>query len=154
MEQALAATRVDMEERQHSLDIHLPESLPPCTGDPDRLVQILTNLLSNACLYTPPGGTISVSVSVREPAGELPGYLLFSVSDTGIGLSGEDLASLGKFFRADRDLVTTQRGAGLGIAIVQHLVDLHGGELAIESKVDQGSTFSFTIPLAPGDEPI
>ena len=143
-----------MEERQHSLDIHLPESLPPCTGDRDRLVQILTNLLSNACLYTPPGGTISVSVSVREPAGELPGYLLFSVSDTGIGLSGEDLASLGKFFRADRDLVTAQRGAGLGIAIVQHLVDLHGGELAIESKVDQGSTFSFTIPLAPGDEPI
>ena len=150
--QALAAIQPEIESRQHSLEVHLPEGLPTCTGDRERLVQILTNLLGNACLYTPPGGTIRVSLSAQEPAGSSPGHLLFSVRDTGIGMSPEDIASLGKFFRADRDLVTSQPGTGLGLSIVRHLVELHGGELLIESELDRGSTFSFTLPLAPSDD--
>jgi signal transduction histidine kinase len=152
VDQALAAVKTEIESRQHSLEVDLPEDLPTCTGDRERLVQILTNLLSNACLYTPPGGTIRVRFSVEEPVGPSPGHLLFSVSDTGIGMSPEEVASLDKFFRADRDLVISQPGTGLGIAIVRHLVELHSGELLIESELDQGSTFSFTLPLAPSDD--
>jgi signal transduction histidine kinase len=152
VDRALRAIQPEIESRQHSLEVHLPEDLPACTGDREHLVQILANLLSNACLYTPPGGTIRVSLSAQEPADSSPGYLLFSVSDTGIGLSPEDIASLDKFFRADRDLVTSQPGTGLGISIVRHLVELHGSELLIESELDRGSTFSFTLPLTPGDD--
>jgi len=145
---ALAAIRPDVEARGHALKVQLPEGLPPITGDRDRLVQILTNLLGNACRYTPDGGTIIVSAGEPEGSGALPGYLLFSVTDTGIGLSPEDLANLAKFFRADRDLVASQPGTGLGISIAQHLVELHGGELTIESELDRGSAFSFTVPIA------
>jgi signal transduction histidine kinase len=152
VDQALAAIQPQIESRQHSLEVDLPEDPPTCTGDRERLVQILTNLLSNACLYTPPGGTIRISLSVQEPAGTSPGYLLFSVADTGIGMSPEDIASLDKFFRADRDLVASQPGTGLGISIVRYLVELHGGELLIESELDRGSTFSFTLPLTPSDD--
>ena len=151
VDQALAAVQPEIESRQHSLEVHLPKDLPACTADRERLVQILTNLLGNACLYTPPGGTIRVSLSAQEPVGPSPGHLLFSVSDTGIGLSPEDIASLDKFFRADRDLVNSQPGTGLGLSIVRHLVELHGGELMIESELDQGSTFSFSLPLTPSD---
>jgi signal transduction histidine kinase len=139
---ALAAIRPDVEARGHALKVRLPEGLPFISGDRDRLVQILTNLLGNACRYTPDGGTVTVSASA------LPGYLVFSVTDTGIGLSPEDLANLDKFFRADRDLVASQPGTGLGISIARHLVELHGGELKVESELDRGSTFSFTVPIA------
>ncbi|NIV29680.1 MAG: hypothetical protein GWN58_09300, partial [Anaerolineae bacterium] len=71
--------------------------------------------------------------------------------DTGIGISAEDLARLGKFFRADHDLVVSQPGTGLGIAIARGLIELHGGELTIESEPDRGSTFSFSVPIAQGD---
>ena len=149
---ALAATRADMEARGHALDVRLPEDLPPISGDRERLVQILTNLLGNACRYTPDGGTITVSVSAPEGIGAPLGYLLFSIADTGIGLSPEDLANLGKFFRADRDLVASQPGTGLGISIARRLVELGGGELEAESELDRGSTFSFTVPIAGDGE--
>jgi signal transduction histidine kinase len=152
VDQALGAIQPEIESRQHSLEVDLPEDLPTCTGDRERLVQILTNLLSNACLYTPSGGAIRVSLSAQGPLDSSPGHLLFSVSDTGIGMSPEDIASLDKFFRADRDLVASQPGTGLGLAIVRHLVELHGGKLLIESELDQGSTFSFTLPLTPDDD--
>ena len=149
---ALAAICPDVEARGHALEVRLPEGLPFISGDPDRLVQVLTNLLSNAFRYTPDGGTITVSVSEPEGAGAPPRYLLFSVIDTGIGLTPEDLANLGKFFRADRDLVASQPGTGLGISIAQHLIELHGGALKVESELDRGSTFSFTVPIAGDSE--
>jgi len=152
VDEALATIHAEMEAREHSLQVRVPEGLPPCTGDRDRLVQILTYLLSNACMYTPDGGTICVSVSGPDRAAVPPGHLLFSISDTGIGMSSEDLANLDKFFRADHDLVVSQPGTGLGVSIARNLVKLHGGELTVESEPDQGSTFSFTVPIAPGNE--
>ena len=152
VDDALATIHAEMEAREHSLEVHIPGALPPCTGDRDRLVQILTYLLSNACMYTPNGGTICVTVSGPDPTAVPPGHLLFSISDTGIGMSAEELANLDKFFRADHDLVISQPGTGLGVSIARHLVELHGGELTVESEPDQGSTFSFTVPIAPGSE--
>jgi signal transduction histidine kinase len=152
VDEALTTIQVELEARELSLEVRVPGDLPPCTGDRDRLVQILTYLLSNACMYTPGGGTICVSVSGPDRAGLPPGHLLFSISDTGIGMSAEDIANLDKFFRADHDLVVSQPGTGLGVSIARRLVELHGGELMVESEPDQGSIFSFTVPIAPGGE--
>ena len=148
VDQALDAIQADVEGRAHTLEVQVPGDLPPVTGDRDRLLQILNYLLSNACMYTPDGGTIRVGAGEPDPAAGRPGYLLFSISDTGIGISPEDLAKLDKFFRADHDLVVSQPGIGLGISIARGLIELHGGELTIESEADRGSTFSFTIPIA------
>jgi signal transduction histidine kinase len=152
VDEALAAVRADMEARGHTLEVQLPDGLPLITGDLARLLQVLTNLLSNACLYTPDGGTIRVSAAERDSAGALPGYLLFTIADTGIGMSPEDLANLGKFFRADRELIASQPGTGLGLSIAQHIIELHSGELSVESELDRGSTFSFSIPIAAVNE--
>ena len=149
---ALATIHGEMESREHSLEVHIPKELPPFTGDRDRVLQILTHLLSNACLYTPDGGTIRIAVSGPDQATVPSEHLLFSISDTGIGMSAEELANLGKFFRADHDLVISQPGIGLGVSIARKLVELHGGVLTVESEVDRGSTFSFTVPIGPGSE--
>ena len=148
LDQALATTKSEAEARQHTLEVNVPGDLPLITGDRNRLLQILGYLLSNACRYTPDGGAIRISVSEPVPAAASPGYLWFSISDTGIGISPEDLVRLDKFYRADHDLVISQPGLGLGISIARGLIALHGGELTIESEVDRGSTFSFTVPIA------
>ena len=148
VDEALSTIQADMEARHHSLELHLPDDLPPFTGDRSRLLQILTHLLGNACLYTPDGGTIGITVAGPDPAAVSPAHLHFSITDTGIGMSAEDLANLDKFFRADHDLVSSQPGTGLGLSIARGLVELHGGQLMVESEPDQGSTFIFTIPVA------
>jgi len=118
-------------------------------GDRERLVQILTNLVSNAYKYTPPGGTIRIAVDGHDHPDLPPGHLCVSVSDTGIGMSPQELAQLEeKFFRADHDLVRSQPGTGLGVSITRNLVALHGGEFTVQSELDKGSTFCFTVPIA------
>jgi signal transduction histidine kinase len=152
VDEALTTIHAEIEAREHALEINTPEDLPMFRGDRDRLVQILVNLVSNACRYTPDGGTLCIDASGPDRAGVPPGHLLFSISDTGIGMSSEDLANLDKFFRADHDLVVSQPGTGLGVCIARHLVELHGGELRVESELEQGSTFSFTVPIARESE--
>ena len=103
-------------------------------------------------MYTPEGGTIRITAGGRETADIPPDYLLVSVSDTGIGISPEDLTNLqGKFFRADQAMVRAQQGTGLGVSISRGLVELHGGQLVVESKLGKGSTFGFTVPIAEAD---
>jgi signal transduction histidine kinase len=148
VDETVAQLQADVEARRHVLEIDVPADLSPVLGDRGRLVQILTNLVSNACRYTPDGGAIRIMVSgPRRPQTPLD-RVLISVSDTGIGLSPQDLVRVGeKFFRADHDLVRAQPGIGLGLAITRRLVELHGGELTVESDPDQGTTFSFAVPV-------
>ena len=145
----VVATRAEIEARHHTLAIELPIDLPPALADRDRLLQILSNLISNAYKYTPEGGNIRIAAE-RLAGPEAPAeYLLMSISDSGIGMSSQELAHVGeKFFRASHDLVRAQPGSGLGVSIVQQLIALHGGQLTIKSEPDQGSTFSFTLPTA------
>lgn len=149
VDETVANTRAEIEARQHTLEVDVSDDLPPVLGDAKRLVQILTNLVSNAYRYTPDGGTIRIAANGREYP-ELPsGHLCVGVSDTGIGMSPQELVRLeGSFFRADRALVREQPGTGLGVSIARNLVELHGGELVVESEVGQGSTFRFTLPIA------
>jgi PAS domain S-box-containing protein len=118
--------------------------MPKIYGDRNRLIQVMVNLLSNAYRYTPAGGEISVSVESTE------NVVTVRVSDTGIGIAPEDQERIfERFYRADHELVQKQAGTGLGLSIVKSLIEMHGGELGLESTPGQGSTFSFALPARP-----
>ena len=137
------ATRGQIEARSQQLMVQLPDSLPPVQADKARLTQILINLVSNAYKYTPKGGKIRVRAWHQQE------YAYCAVSDTGIGLSPEDQARLfTRFFRSENPTVQKMFGTGLGLCIVKHLVELQGGEVMVQSKPGQGSTFAFTVPVA------
>ena len=119
-------------------------------GDHTRLVQILSNLVSNSHQYTPSGGTIAVRAH-RLPDSEM---LCVEVQDTGIGISEEDVSKVfDRLFRADDPMVQEFHGHGLGLAITRSLVEMHGGEIWVNSELGKGTTFSFTVPLAEEIQP-
>jgi signal transduction histidine kinase len=134
--------RPQIEAKGQRLTLARDQRLPVVLGDASRVTQILTNLLSNAHKYTPPGGRITVRV-----LGEAS-WVKVEVEDTGIGLSPEEQAHLfTPFFRAQHHTVQAARGTGLGLAITRALVELHGGAITVRSVPGQGSTFSFTLPV-------
>ena len=136
--------RKEFERRGLSLVLDVPPDLPEVFGDPRRISQVLTNLLSNAYKYTREGGA---TVRVRA----MGDAMRIAVEDTGIGISEEDMQHLfSRFFRADDTEVRQQPGTGLGLNISQLLVEMHGGEIWAESTPGEGSTFSFTLPLPAG----
>jgi signal transduction histidine kinase len=159
-----------MKKRIQLTSTHGPE-LPPVWADPPRLKQILYNLLSNAIKFTPEGGQVSVHACVEDDrrgaeeqgsrgdeklAPPLPRpsaprqYLEVSVTDTGIGIPPEDLERIfGEFEQVTDPARRHQEGTGLGLALVKRLVEMHGGEIRVESLPGRGSTFAFTIPIAP-----
>ncbi|HEX3050239.1 MAG TPA: GAF domain-containing protein [Aggregatilineaceae bacterium] len=129
-----------IKERQHTLIEEIPDDLQKVKADRSRVVQVLTNLLSNAYKYTPPGGTITLHIETQDS------HIRISVKDTGIGMTSEQLARLGtKFWRADNQFVSEQPGTGLGLAITRNLLTLMGGDLKVESELGQGSTFSMQL---------
>jgi signal transduction histidine kinase len=113
------------------------------------MVQVLTNLVSNAHKYTPDGGEIWVGVRLETPASDAADsqpVLHHWVRDTGIGMSEEELSQLfRKFYRSDRAKEMAQ-GTGLGLLITRNLVEQHQGEIWVESKVGEGTTFHYIIP--------
>jgi signal transduction histidine kinase len=144
IEGAARSLRPLIEARQQRLALELDDALPPVWADPDRVTQILTNLISNANKYTPVGG--SVTVAARRD-GE---SVRVEVRDTGIGLTAEEQAQLfTRFFRARRRAAEPAAGTGLGLVITRLLVELHGGQITVTSAPGQGSTFGFSLPVAP-----
>ncbi|HZS33480.1 MAG TPA: ATP-binding protein [Methylomirabilota bacterium] len=112
-------------------------------ADPDRVSQILVNLVDNAVKYTPAGGRIAIRAERRDR------WVETAVSDTGIGIPPRDLPRISeRFYRVDKARSRELGGTGLGLAIVKHLVHAHGGELAIESEPGSGTTVRFTLPAA------
>ncbi len=130
---------------RHGVKIDLsPEPLPPLLIDPERLRQIISNLLTNAIQYSPNGGEVRVSASQRSDA------IRVEVTDRGIGIPREELGRVfERFYRGPQALISAHRGSGLGLAIVKHLVEAHGGTVGVESRVGTGSTFWFTLPIRP-----
>ncbi len=115
-------------------------NLPSIFVDKTRLESVLVNLLHNAIKFTPPGGSIELS------AYQNLNTIVFSVKDSGIGIPPKDLARVfERFYKSDRS--RSERGTGLGLSIARHLVEAHGGKIWAESQVNQGSTFSFSIPM-------
>lgn len=125
------------------------EALPPVAADPDRLMEILMNLLDNAVNYTD-RGEIRVWAEFRDRTDGRSSrpMVALGVSDTGAGISAKDLARVTeRFYRAERGRQEEPRGSGLGLAIVKHLVRLMEGELAIESRENEGTTVTVLLPL-------
>ena len=144
---------------QVRLSAALPESLPSLSGDPDRLHQVLLNLVDNGVKYTPAGGRVTVSArvaaasSVSDGNGDGPrqadhGWMEVAVADTGCGIPEADIPRLTqRFYRVDKARSRELGGTGLGLAIVKHIVQAHGGFLHIESQLDRGTTMRVFLPL-------
>ena len=127
----------------HPISLALNEDLTHAELDPDRIEQVLTNLVSNAIKYSPQGGSVEVCMDFLPP-----GSLRFEVADHGVGLKEEDrLHMFEKFYRVEGAQLTGIRGTGLGLAISKYLVEAHGGRIGVESRPGEGSTFWFELPL-------
>lgn len=142
VDECVAALRMKAEDKGVVLTAGMPNDLPLSAVDADRLRQVLLNLLDNGIKFTPPEGKVAVT-GQRTPDG-----IRISVQDTGIGIAPEHLPHIfERFYKVERG--PRDSGSGLGLAIVKHIVQAHGGTIAVESKEGEGSTFSFTLPLAP-----
>jgi two-component system sensor histidine kinase BaeS len=130
------------DERTIALRIEVPAPLPEIQADPDRLRQVVQNLVENALRHTPAGG--EVRVGLRDGNGE---GIHLVVSDTGSGIRAEDLSHIfDHFYRADESRTRTSGGTGMGLAIVKSLVEAHGGQVGVESALGNGSIFTVTLP--------
>jgi len=134
-----------------TLEIQCPDALPALIGDHDRLYQVLINLLDNAIKYTPRGGRVTISARKREALeGNGKPVMEIAVSDTGEGIPAQHIPRLTeRFYRVDRARSRELGGTGLGLAIVKHIVQLHQGDLQIESRVREGTTVRVKLPLPP-----
>jgi|GEM_PF-264351 len=132
-------------DRGVEMRVVVDEDVPPVWADAHRALQVFSNLVGNAVKFTPAGGRITV----RAARGD--GVVVFSVSDTGPGIRPEDLERLFDRFWQARSM--RRGGVGLGLAIARGIVQAHGGEMRVESRVGEGTTFTFTLPVAPPVEP-
>jgi len=126
----------------HSIDVRLPEGLPPVPMDSARIREVLTQLLDNAVKYSPPGAPIIISSEVSDH------FLVTSVADRGAGIdSFEQALIFDKFYRG-RDHRYRVQGTGMGLAICKAIVEAHGGSMGVTSQVGSGSVFYFNLPLS------
>ncbi len=147
---AVDALRPAADAKRIAVDVSLEADDRPIAADPDRLQQVVWNLLSNAIKFTPAGGQVAVRLSVAN------GELRLTVSDTGVGFRPEVAAHLFERFRqGDASTTREHGGLGLGLGIVRHVVELHGGTVSAASAGENmGSTFEVCLPIWPWDAPI
>ncbi|WP_340820188.1 PAS domain-containing sensor histidine kinase [Methanolobus sp. WCC4] len=133
------ATRKDIH-----IEIEMNEEIKNISADRIKFKQILTNLLSNAIKFTPENGNVNIKVEILED------HLQTSIKDTGIGIAEEDMDKLFQPFKQlNPHLTRKHEGTGLGLALSKKFVEMHGGKIWVESKIDEGSVFTFTIPVRP-----
>ncbi|MGA9526155.1 MAG: ATP-binding protein, partial [Myxococcaceae bacterium] len=139
--EALEALQPLAASKSQHLESDLPAALPAVLADSSRIHQVLANLLGNAIKFTPEGGAIAVRATSSG------GLVTISITDTGPGIAEDELPHIfDRFWQARR---TAKLGSGLGLFIVKGIVEAHGGTIWVESKVGAGSTFHFTLPVAP-----
>ncbi len=131
-------------EKGISFKTEIASNLPPIQADEPRIVQILTNLLTNALYYTPKGGEVILEAALVD------GALQIAVRDNGIGIPPEHLGNIfTRFYRVDKSRSRHAGGSGIGLTITKHLVEAHGGKIWVESEgKDKGSAFVFRLPLS------
>ena len=126
-----------------TINNNLADSLPQVVGDRMRLRQVLINLIGNAVKYTPDEGQVNIWAELRS------GSVRVAVQDNGLGISPEDQIHIfERFYRVRRPETDAIEGTGLGLAIVKSLVEAHSGQITVESKLGEGSTFFVSLPLA------
>lgn len=134
--------RVDIEAREHTVTFTAEENIPPITADRERIEQVIVNVLSNSVKYTPVGGKIDVSVRCADEK------ISFRVQDNGIGIPEEDLDRIfERFYRVEKSRTSEMGGTGLGLAIARELIEAHGGDIRIESRLGEGTAVTVTLPI-------
>lgn len=142
LQEKVETARPQMTQKDLTFMVSLPDKLPEMTIDKDKIALALDNLLGNAAKYTPSGGEVALRVDVDDSV------LQIQVQDSGVGIGQDDLSKVfDKFFRSDDPRVRDETGTGLGLAMTREIVHLHGGEISVQSKIDEGTTFSMTLPL-------
>ncbi len=132
----------DIARRNQTFNYQPPAKMPKLTGDKDKLMAALVNLLGNASKYSPEGGQLGLQITVDDR------QIQFHVDDTGFGISEEEQAQIfDKFFRSGDERVLAESGNGLGLAYAQQVIRLHGGQIAVKSELNRGSRFTLTMPL-------
>jgi signal transduction histidine kinase len=141
LQRVIAHIHPTLEEKQIALEAQIADDLPTVAVDPQRIEQVLLNLLDNACRYTPPGGKIVLS-AYRED-----GAVHVSVRDGGPGIAPEDLPHIfERFYRGDKSRARSSGGTGLGLSIAKALIEAHGGKIWAENAPQGGACFHFTVP--------
>jgi len=132
---------------KHTFNVDLAEDFPTIIADEDKVDQILTNLMNNAVKYSPGGGEVTITGSVHND------HVTVSIADQGVGIPKEHLSRVfERFHRVDNRDTREVGGTGIGLYLVRHLVEAHGGKIWAESEVGKGSTFHFTLPEKPPSE--
>jgi cell cycle sensor histidine kinase DivJ len=135
---------LELKARESGIDLgaDLPQDLPLIIGDPRAFRQIVLNLVSNAIKFTERGGRVRVSADVEGT------YLVLRVADTGVGIAPDDLERIGDpFFQAGKTYQRRYEGTGLGLSIVKSLVNLHAGEMKVQSRIGEGTIVTVALPL-------
>ena len=128
------------------LGTNIQGALPEIQADPDRIAQVLVNLLANAVHHTPDGGKISVSASCVD------NDIVVSLTDSGPGISKDDLPHVfDRFYRTDRARDRATGGTGLGLAIARGIITAHKGSIWVESEPGLGTTFTFSLPCSESE---
>lgn len=155
IEDTIIGARAQLEENEITLNMNLPEDMPPVEADPDSVRQIMSNLLGNAIKSTPAGGTIEIFVSKYEDGAEITveddiaPFLQISIRDAGGGIANKDLDRVfERMYRAERPLIEGLGETGVGLAIVKSLIEAHGGRIWVESEIGEGSVFHFLLPIS------
>jgi two-component system sensor histidine kinase GlrK len=141
IKRAIAEITPLVEAKGIRLENEMDGALPPLRMDPERILQVLRNLLGNAVKFTPKGGLVRVAAKPAD------GKLAISVKDSGPGIPAESLTSIfEKFNQGSRQAPHARQGTGLGLAIANSIITSHGGKIWAESELGQGSTFIFVLP--------
>ena len=144
--QVVASLRPQFDGKGVSLNINLPPDLPPVCIDPERIKQVMVNMLGNALQYTATGGDVCVSVERDDDKN----MMRYSIKDSGIGIAPDDLKYIfQRFYRVDKSRARISGGSGIGLTIAKAIVEAHGGRIsAMSNGLNTGTTFTFTLPLA------
>jgi PAS domain S-box-containing protein len=141
--EVLAKVEPQMQQKSIRFDVQLSAKLPELHLDKDKIIAVVVNIVGNAAKYTPDGGRVSLKVNAED------GHLRIAVEDTGVGIAAEEIPKVfEKFFRSDDPRVQAEVGSGLGLSLAREVVRMHGGEIVVESQLNQGSTFTILLPLA------
>ena len=142
--EVVEAYRFSIEQQGFELEVSLADDLPEAVVDPEALSQALLNLINNAVKYSGDGRHIGLDVREGD------GGIVIAVTDRGVGIPRAERKKIfEKFYRVEDTLIHTTKGSGLGLALVQHIMDAHGGSVELDSEPGRGSTFRLIVPLAP-----
>jgi signal transduction histidine kinase len=142
LEEVANLMRPEAERKGLTFEVELVQR-PEMLADEEHLKQIWTNLISNAIKYTPPGGSVVVSLEEKD------GRIIGAVSDTGVGIAADDMPRIfDEFYRTPQAKELEEHGTGLGLPIVKQIVETYGGTIDLESELGEGTTFTFTLPQA------